>query len=229
MMLQKTKRLSLVDQVIIQIESLIESGSWMVGAKIPPEPDLVNDLQVSRNTLREGIRALCHAGVLVTKQGDGTYVSSNSTLGVAIQRRARKSSLLDTLEVRGALEREAAKLSAERRTEEDVERIRFYQQECNSFSVNGDLKRYVAADIKLHQTIVESTRNQMLIDLYEHITDAMQDSITAILKKQFVGNLPPKQHDELVDAIVAQDVDTAVRVVQFFIDELKRATEMEEV
>lgn len=228
-MLHKTTRLSLVDQVIIQIESLIESGSWMVGAKIPPEPALVNDLQVSRNTLREGIRALCHAGVLVTKQGDGTYVSSNSALEGAIQRRVHKSSLLDTLEVRGDLEREAVKLSAERRTEEDVAKIRLYQQECNSFSVKGDLKRYVAADIKLNKAIVESTRNRMLIDLYEHITDAMQDSINAIIKKQFVGNLPQNQHDKLVDAIVAQDADTAVKVVQFFIDELQRAAEMEKV
>ncbi|WP_438350262.1 FadR/GntR family transcriptional regulator [Paenibacillus sp. FA6] len=228
-MLQKIKHLSLVDQVIIQIESLIESGTWPIGKKIPPEPDLVNDLNVSRNTLREGIRALCHAGVLTTKQGDGTYVSSNSTLGVAIQRRVQKSSLLDTLEVRNALEQEAAKLSAVRRTEEDLEKIRFYQQECNSFSIIGDLKRYVDADIKLHQTIVESTGNRILIDLYTHITEAIQNSITVILKEQFSINLPKNMHDQLVNAIVAQDPDSAAQIVEQSINEIKRAIEVEEV
>ncbi|HEY2495260.1 MAG TPA: FadR/GntR family transcriptional regulator [Paenibacillus sp.] len=228
-MLQKTTRLTLVDQVIIQIESLIESGTWPIGKKIPPEPDLVNELNVSRNTLREGIKALCHAGVLTTKQGDGTYVSSNSALGTAIQRRVQKSSLLETLEVRNALEQEAAKLSAKRRTEEDLEKIRFYQQECNSFSAIRDLERYVDADIKLHQTIVESAGNRMLIDLYAHITEAIQNSITALIKKQFHENLPQKKHDQLVDAIYAQDSEAAAQSVYLFINELKRAIEMEEI
>lgn len=226
-MLQKIKHLSLVDQVINQIESLIESGTWPVGKKIPAEPDLVNELNVSRNTLREGIRALCHAGVLTTKQGDGTYVSSNSTLGAAIQRRVQKSSLLDTLEVRNALEQEAAKLSAIRRTEEHVEKMRFYQQECNSCSIRQDMEGYVDADIKLHQTIVESTGNQMLIDLFTHITAAIQHSITVILIEQFSAKLPINMHDELVDAIVAQDSLLAASVVQESMNEVIRAIELE--
>ncbi|WP_240420738.1 FadR/GntR family transcriptional regulator [Paenibacillus periandrae] len=228
-MLQKTTRLTLVDQVIIQIEAMIESGVWPLGTKIPPEPDLVHDLNVSRNTLREGIKALCHAGVLMTKQGDGTYVSSNSTLGAAIQRRVQKSGLLDTLEVRNALEQEAAKLSAERRTDEDLAKIRFYQQECQSFSIQHDLERYVDADLKLHQTIVESTGNRMLIDLYEHITEVIQDSITVILMEQFSDNLPPDNHDQLVEAIFAQDPDAAAKHVQQFIKEIKQAVEREEL
>ncbi|SFL59907.1 transcriptional regulator, GntR family [Paenibacillus sp. 1_12] len=228
-MLQKTTRLTLVDQVIIQLESMIESGTWPIGTKIPPEPGLVNDLNVSRNTLREGIKALCHAGVLTTKQGDGTYVSSTSALGAAIQRRVHKSGLLDTLEVRNALEQEAARLSAERRTEEDLAKIRFYQQECLTFRKKREMEQYVAADMKLHQTIVESTGNQMLIDLYEHITEAIRESITVIIKKKFSDNLLPNAHDQLVDAIFAQDSDAAVQHVQQFIKEMKQAIEQEDL
>jgi DNA-binding FadR family transcriptional regulator len=228
-LLQKTTRLTLVDQVIIQIETMIESGVWPLGTKIPPEPDLVHDLNVSRNTLREGIKALCHAGVLVTKQGDGTYVSSSSTLGAAIQRRVQKSGLLDTLEVRNALEQEAAKLSAERRTDEDLAKIRFYQQECQTLYNQHDLERYVDADMKLHQTIVESTGNRMLIDLYEHITEAIQDSITVILKKQVSDNLPLDKHDQLVEAIFAQDPDAAAKQVQQFIKEVRHFIEQEDL
>ncbi|BBH20044.1 GntR family transcriptional regulator [Paenibacillus baekrokdamisoli] len=228
-MLTKTTRLNLVDQVILQIESLIESGEWQVGKKIPAEPELVVELNVSRNTLREGIRALCHAGVLMTKQGDGTYVSSGSTLGAAIQRRIQKSSLLDTLEVRNALEQEAARLAAERRTEQDLEKIWFYHQECSSFTVSRDMEQYVAADMKLHQTIVESTGNQMLIDLYAHITEAIQESITIYLRKRFTDKLPQDEHHQLVEAIAAQDSKAAAKNVQQFFDQLKRDIEMEEM
>ncbi|OAB38253.1 GntR family transcriptional regulator [Paenibacillus macquariensis subsp. defensor] len=228
-MLTKTTRLNLVDQVILQIESLIESGEWEVGKKIPAEPILVVELNVSRNTLREGIRALCHAGVLTTKQGDGTYVSSGSTLGVAIQRRIQQSSLLDTLEVRNALEQEAARLSAERRTEQDLEKIRFYQQECSTYTASRDMEGYVGADLKLHQTIVESTGNQMLIDLYAHITESIQESITIFLRKRFTEELPHDEHHQLVEAIAAQDAKEATANVQQFFDELKKVIKMEEM
>lgn len=80
-MLQKTNRQTLVEQVALQMESLIESGEWGVGMRIPAEPELMTELNVSRNTLREAIRALIHAGLLKTKQGDGTYVCSSSALG----------------------------------------------------------------------------------------------------------------------------------------------------
>ncbi|OAB44827.1 FadR/GntR family transcriptional regulator [Paenibacillus glacialis] len=226
-MLTKTTRLNLVDQVIVQIESLIESGVWLVGTKIPAEPTLVVELNVSRNTLREGIRALCHAGVLTTKQGDGTYVSSGSTLGKAIQRRIQKSSILDTLEVRNALEQEAARLSAERRTEEDLVNIRLCQQECSSYTASRDIERYVVADLKLHQTIVESTGNQMLIELYAHITDSIQESISLSLRKRFTEELPQNEHSELVEAIAAQDTKEAVNNVQQFFERLKRDIERE--
>lgn len=228
-MLEKTTRYSLVDQVIIQIEALIESGQWPVGGKIPPEPELVAELNVSRNTLREGIKALCHAGVLFAKQGDGTYVCSNSTLGVAIQRRVHKSSLLDTLEVRYALEREAARLSAERRTEGDAERIMNCYRECNALAAEGDKLRYVAADVKLHLAIVEASGNPILMELYGHITEAIQESITLLSEKTFGRGLPMNKHIHLVEAIVRNDPDAADQAVQQHIDEMKKAIEAGEV
>ena len=66
---------------------MIESGKWGVGMRIPAEPELMNELNVSRNTLREAIRALIHAGLLKTKQGDGTYVCSSSALGAVLKKR----------------------------------------------------------------------------------------------------------------------------------------------
>ncbi len=65
---KKTSRVSLVEQVVMQIESLIEKGHWEIGDKLPPELELMEEFDVSRNTLREAIRALVHAGLLETRQ-----------------------------------------------------------------------------------------------------------------------------------------------------------------
>ncbi|MGO1341619.1 MAG: FadR/GntR family transcriptional regulator, partial [Cellulosimicrobium funkei] len=42
----------------------VERGEWPVGTRIPPEPELVAELGVGRNTVREAVRALEHAGIL---------------------------------------------------------------------------------------------------------------------------------------------------------------------
>lgn len=68
-MLEKPKKLTLVEQVADQLQTLIESGQWPVGTRIPPEPELSEALGVSRNTIREAVRAMVHAGLLQTKQG----------------------------------------------------------------------------------------------------------------------------------------------------------------
>ncbi|WP_159884559.1 FadR/GntR family transcriptional regulator [Paenibacillus puerhi] len=228
-MLKKATRLTLVDQVILQIESMIESGAWVVGEKIPAEPELIAGLQVSRNTLREGVKALCHAGVLVTKQGDGTYVCSSSTLGAALQRRAQRSGLMETLEVRHALEQEAARLSAARRTGEDLARIRNYHQACSEYALSRDIAKYVETDLKLHQAIVESTGNHMLIELYGHMTEAIRESIRMTMHKQASEWLPKSRHEQLVKAIIEGDVEKAGLAVQRDIEELKQALERDDI
>ena len=74
MPLQPTARVSLVDQAIEAITRLLAAGEWPVGHRIPPEPELAASLGVSRNTVREAVRALAHVGVLDVRRGDGTFV-----------------------------------------------------------------------------------------------------------------------------------------------------------
>ncbi|MBN1554745.1 MAG: substrate-binding domain-containing protein [Phycisphaerae bacterium] len=52
-------------------------GAYSVGQKIPTEPALVEDLGISRNTIREAVASLVHDGLLERRQGSGTYVIGN--------------------------------------------------------------------------------------------------------------------------------------------------------
>ncbi|GGD95099.1 FadR/GntR family transcriptional regulator [Paenibacillus nasutitermitis] len=219
-MLQQPTRFTLVEQVARQLETLIESGEWPVGSRIPAEPELMTQLQVSRNTLREAIRALIHAGLLKTRQGDGTYVRSASALGTLMQKRLLRSDLLQTLEVRHALEREAAFLAASRRNSEDIEAIRAHWSACQKAVEQQDRQTYIAADIQLHQAIVAASHNDILLELYKHISTALQQSVTYVVE---LSN--QKMHDEfhqqLVEAIIAQNADKAVEAVHFYIKQAR--------
>ncbi|MEC2054111.1 FadR family transcriptional regulator [Peribacillus psychrosaccharolyticus] len=216
MKLNKTTRLSLVEQVTTQIGSLIESGQWPVGYRIPAEPYLVEELGVSRNTLREAIRALVHSGLLKTKPGDGTFVISSSILGVALQRRLKESNLLETLEVRHALERETALLAAVRHTTADLENIKLNLAECEGSALVNDYAAFIEADIKLHRSIVKAAHNQLLMDLYEHVAESVRLSIG-----NMITNYQPIPHSNLVHAIIEKKPEGAAAAVDEYIQQFK--------
>lgn len=220
-MLKKTTRLTLVEQVALQMEGMIESGKWEVGRRIPAEPELMAELHVSRNTLREAIRALVHAGLLQTKQGDGTYVRSSSVLGVVLKKRIVRSDMLQTLEVRYALEREGAHLAALRRTGEEAQELLLQLERCEDAARLGDHDRFVTEDLRLHQQIISASHNEILVELYQHIAEALQDSITSITRYE-AGPVFLETHRQLVEAITAQDAEQAIAAVHRYITESQR-------
>src|SRR5215471_3153791 len=117
--LTTTRRAPLVDQVIEQMRAAIADGDWVVDQRIPPEPELVTALGVGRNTVREAVRALAHAGLLEVRQGDGTFVRATSEISGALRRLVGEE-LREVLEVRRTLEVEGARLAAKHRTPEDI-------------------------------------------------------------------------------------------------------------
>lgn len=213
MKLKQATRLTLVEQIVSQMEALIQTGEWPVGKRIPPEPDLVTQLGVSRNTVREAVRALIHAGLLEARQGDGTYVISSSDLGAAFLRHLRRARVEETLEVRYSLEREAARLAALRRTDEDIEKLRSLIQQMIR-TEDQDPDAYLQADVELHQAIVAATHNRVLIDLYKHMSDALRASIGVVIHRISLT----KTHCELVEAIIAQDAESAEKAARTYIE-----------
>lgn len=214
-MLIKTNRLTLVEQIAAQLESLIESGDWKPGLKIPAEPELMDSLGVSRNTLREAIRALTHSGMLRTRQGDGTYVVSSSALAAALQSRVRKTELLQTLEVRRALEREAAILAARRRSEDELSVLRSCYEEYIQAVNRQDIEAALEWDIRFHLSVFAASHNDLLIDLYSNIAEALRESIESRI--EVCSDPMSKAHELLLQAIEQQDETLAEEAVLSYI------------
>lgn len=219
MSLQKTVRSSLVKQVVEQLAQRIEAGDWKVGERIPPEPDLVEQLGVSRNTLREAVQALIHTGMLEARQGDGTYVRSSSEFGAAMHRRLQRSAVIEILEVRYGLEREIARLAAQRRTTQDLANIR--EKLEHAYQVVHNQEAYTHADVAFHMAIVEATKNSVMIDLYKHMTESILFSVNSTLDIAGFMETQFKTHAELVEAIANQDLDAAEAAVRNLIEASK--------
>src|SRR5438445_9639565 len=110
---------TVTEGAIDKIRERIVSGAWGPGDRLPKESELAAELGLSRNSLREAVRALSQLRVLEVRQGDGTYVSSLEP-GLLLESTGFVSALLlgetelELYEVRRILEAAAADLAAGR-------------------------------------------------------------------------------------------------------------------
>jgi DNA-binding FadR family transcriptional regulator len=208
-------------QVARQLEEQITSGRWPVGTRIPGENELVAQLGVSRNTVREALRSLVHTGLLEARSGDGTYVRAFSELEVPLVRRASRASLNDALEVRGLLEQQAARLAALRRSEADVGRLRELLEAQRLAGLTGDLAEYARADADLHCAVVACAGNELLTEMYLHLGGALKLSVSPELWDRAIAVEQVDHHADLVEAIAAGDPAAAERAAADLIEGLR--------
>jgi len=215
--MRPARRAGLIDQVIDQLRAQITSGRWPVGSKIPTEAELAASTGTSRNTVREAVQSLVHAGLLERRQGSGTYVLAASELAGAVSRRVAGAQQRDVLEVRRTLEVGAARLAAARRTRDDVERMRACIDRRTTANAIGDADGAVTADLELHRAVGQAAHNAVLTDLYEHFLDSVLDNIRMTFRQQ---GLHDDEHVALVDAIERGDAEAAASEAACFLEEL---------
>jgi DNA-binding FadR family transcriptional regulator len=204
-----------------KLEALIISGEWKVGDRIPTELELMQRLQVSRNTLREAISSLVHVGLLESRVGDGTYVRAQSELEAPLIRRARRAGAADAVEFRAVLERAAARFAAERRTSADVAKLRELLQRQRQAGLAANRTAYAQADHELHRAILSCSGNTLLAEVYDHVGGALKLAVSPELWDRALALREINLHAALVDAIEAADPVGAQRAADRLVDALQ--------
>ncbi|MET7290331.1 FadR/GntR family transcriptional regulator [Streptomyces sp. NPDC005573] len=208
MPLSHPRRSALSEQVISALRQQITSGEWPVGARIPTEPELVEQLGVARNTVREAVRALAHNGLLDIRQGSGTYVVATSELAGVMQRRFAGADTRHIAELRSTLESAAAKLAAERRTEKDLKQLEVLLLRREEAWESGDAEAFVTADATFHLAVVAASHNDVMTAMYADLGEVLRD----LLRADVGTRLTPRaymDHTRLMDAIRAGDAEAA--------------------
>ncbi|MGP3978807.1 FadR/GntR family transcriptional regulator [Streptomyces sp. 8N114] len=201
-------RAPLATQVIATLRHQITSGQWPVGSRIPTEPELVEQLGVARNTVREAVRALAHNGLLDIRQGSGTYVVATSELAGVMHRRFAGADLRHVAELRSALETAGARLAARRRTDADVQQLDGLLVRREAAWDSGDVEHFIDADRSLHMGVVSASHNEVLAAVYADLGEVLR----AYLRQDVGEELRPENymdHARLLEAIRAQDAEAA--------------------
>lgn len=217
MPLATTRRTGLVDQVIEQMRTAISTGEWTLGERVPAEQELVNLLGVGRNTVREAVRALAHAGLLEVRQGDGTFVRATSELSGAV-RRLCGSELREVLEVRRTLEVEGARLAATARTEAELAELTSALEARDRALDSGPWAHFVDVDAQFHLLVVRCSHNKLLAELYQGLTEVIKASIATLDTEVPVSR--QIQHTGLLAAIRDGAPERAVREAGGFLEEM---------
>ncbi|MGV9323195.1 FadR/GntR family transcriptional regulator [Streptomyces sp. NPDC003660] len=206
--LSHPRRSALSEQVIAELRAQITSGEWPVGSRIPTEPELVEQLGVARNTVREAVRALAHNGLLDIRQGSGTYVVATSELAGVMHRRFADADPRHIAELRSALESSAAKLAAERRTEKDLKQLDALLIRREEAWKAREAEAFVAADATFHMAVVAASHNDVMTAMYADLGEVLRDWLRADVGAD-LDQRTYMDHGPLVDAIRTGDARAA--------------------
>ncbi len=166
------------DTVVEGIKRMITEGPLRAGSRLPVEKDLALELGVSRGSLREGVRALASMGVLETRQGDGTYVTSldPSLLLAPMSFLVDLQDLSDMSHVqavRRVLETEAAGRAAITINDEALDEAESILASVDPFTSTSSSRSYEAfidADIAFHRVVSHAAGNPALEALIEALS-----------------------------------------------------------
>lgn len=156
-------------QIAEQLRDLILQGTLLPGEQLPSEAQLSANFGVSRNTTREALRVLSSQGLVQTSRGitggtfvaipDASFVQANIENGLGLMTAGEQISEEEILETRLALELPAARWAAERRTEEDLVRIRVA---ARSVERGKMLSERTDHSVDFHQAVMEAAGNRLM-------------------------------------------------------------------
>ncbi len=165
------------EQIVDYILEQLAERKLLPGERLPSERDFAKLLGVSRIPLREAISALSLLGIVSTRQGSGTYIKEYepNMLSKAMYMYSALDavSMVDLFEVRAFIEAEAARLAAERATDDDILRLREALKDCDGIvseeALANDENATFLVFNEFHRHIVLCARNRFLQQMTDSI------------------------------------------------------------
>ncbi|PLW77806.1 FadR family transcriptional regulator [Cohaesibacter celericrescens] len=217
---------SLSGRTVAEIEQLISGRNLVSGDRLPTVQELSNRIGVSLSVVREAIATLKARGILSTRQGAGIFVSTpkpSESLGSVFGDLSQVSSVVEALELRLAVEVEAAGLAAARHSMAQESRI--FEAFSGIQKAMDEHQTGEAEDFRFHIAIAEATNNRRFVDFLVQLGNAM-------IPRSKLGTLPAtkeeqaaylmqlqKEHQAIVAAIVAKNPEAAREAMRFHLSQ----------
>ncbi|MEN8243556.1 MAG: FadR/GntR family transcriptional regulator [Thermodesulfobacteriota bacterium] len=212
----KIARTSTITQKIIdQIRTAILEGKLKPGDILPPEKELTEQFGVSKQTLRESLRALEHMGLIDVRKGIGGGAHI-----VEVDIEVTKQSLANFLyfkdlsienlsELRKLIEPHAAARAAEAMSAEDLRTL----NELNKLARENLDKKFMQEmsinEINFHRVIAQTTSNPILVLILDFVEDLLEDFKKVLKPDLAFSKSVLDAHDRIYEAICDKDPEKA--------------------
>lgn len=155
---------NITDQLVRYMADNINSGKWKVGEKIPSENQLVQELGVSRASVRTAIQYLAGLGVVETQHGKGSFLLEDR-VDPQEQQKERITAedcrnIGNVLVFRLAVESETAYLAAANASKEHIQGLEHTLDRMKKY--RGNREKFVHQDIEFHRLISQASGNPLL-------------------------------------------------------------------
>jgi GntR family transcriptional repressor for pyruvate dehydrogenase complex len=208
----KIARTSTITQKIIdQIRTAILAGKLKPGDILPPEKELTEQFGVSKQTLRESLRALEHMGLIDVRKGIGGGAHI-----VEVDIEVTKQSLANFLyfkdltiedlsELRKLIEPHAAGKAAEHISKDDLEELGKLNETARGNLNNNLLEEMSHDEINFHRVIAQNTGNPILILILDFVENLLEDFKKVLKPDLTFSKSVLDAHDKIYEAICDKD------------------------
>lgn len=221
------------EQVIDDIKNKIKSGEIKKGDRLPSERELSESLGVSRTSIREAIRALEVIGLVESRRGAGNYIKTNFEDSLfeplSVMFMLQESSPREMFDVRESLELQCARLSSKNIQDNELSLLaaildRMYLAENEEESLE--------LDIKFHYIVAKASRNVLLINVLQVISQLMDEFIKKFrMQILHVGNTKESLleiHENLYRALKCRDEAKVYSAMKEHFNLIRKAYEYDE-
>ncbi|MEV0263377.1 FadR/GntR family transcriptional regulator [Streptomyces sp. NPDC050617] len=204
--------MAVTDEAIEKIKGMIVSGALRPGDRLPKESELAAELGLSRNSLREAVRALSLIRILDVRQGDGTYVTSLDpqllleALSFVVDFH-RDDTVLEFLQVRRILEPAATAMACGRIGDAALDALSAQLEELGP---EPSVEQLVACDLEFHRGIVQASGNSVLCSLLDGLSGpTTRARVWRGLTQEDAVSRTLHEHRAIVGALRDRDAEAA--------------------
>jgi GntR family transcriptional repressor for pyruvate dehydrogenase complex len=225
--IKRVTKISISEEIAKQIMDLISKGELKPGDHLPSERELCKDFGASRSSLREALRCLSIVGVLNARVGEGTSVAVDGEkfLRKIIEWRliTERHDIENLLVVRMALEGVSAANTAQRATNEQIEKLR--KLVARMQASQKDEKAFAELDLQFHIALAEASGNTLVSDLIALVRSQLVKALHKVLVVPHALPQAYKEHCAIFEAIERRDPDGARIAMQAHLEaHLRRYT-----
>jgi GntR family transcriptional regulator, transcriptional repressor for pyruvate dehydrogenase complex len=221
--LTAVRKTRVFEDVARQIQTLIVEGSLEPGDLLPPERQLAERFGVSRNSVRDALRALEVVGLVVARQGEGNVVSDVSpeslVAPIATLLLRKRKLVAELLEFRKMLEPALAARAAIRASRDEIAHLEEILDRQRARALRGEST--IQEDSEFHYAIALAARNSVVRSLLDVVMDLLRETRARSLQVEGRLERSLAGHVRVLEAIKAGDADGAERAVRQHLEEIE--------